>query len=144
MNILVVDDDAMVLESCRRILGAEGMRVDSAPDAAGALDLVNDTDRPFDLIITDIKMPGQDGFSLLSKVRELRPGLAVLVMTGYLVGEIRRQGQTLGANCLAKPFTPDELITAVRSAVAAAAAKRSIRQFAGTISNPNNEETPNG
>ena len=116
MNILVVDDDAMVLESCRRILSDAGMTVETAADALAALGLLEKGQR-FDLMVTDIKMPGQDGFSLLAKVKACHPGLAVLIMTGYLVGDIRRQAQRLGASCLSKPFTPDELVDAVAATV---------------------------
>ena len=116
MNILVVDDDLMVLESCRRILSSEGMTVESVSDVPGALELLSVSDSRFDLMITDVKMPGQDGLSLLTRVRQRHPALCVLLMTGYLVPEIRRQGQLLGAFCLSKPFTPDELIAAVTAA----------------------------
>jgi DNA-binding response OmpR family regulator len=112
MKILIVDDDPIVIQSCRRILEAEGHTVLTAgtvADGEKQLDL-----QAFDLMVTDIKMPGQDGFEMIRRAGKLRPGMPVLVMTGYLMpeteGEIRRLG--VGTH-IAKPFTPAEFLAAV-------------------------------
>ena len=116
-KILVVDDDPIVLESCKRILQSEGYMVVCVPSADDALD--NLERGPFDLMVTDIKMPEQDGFYLLRKIREKWPSdrfleLPVLVMTGYPTQETLRELKKSGASqFIPKPFTPDELLAAV-------------------------------
>lgn len=117
-KILVVDDDPIVLESCRRILEPEEYSVVCVPSADDAFD--NLEMGYFDLMIMDIKMPQQDGFYLLGKVKEKWPldrflELPVLVMTGYPTPETLRELQKSGARqFIPKPFTPDELLAAVQ------------------------------
>ena len=116
-KILVVDDDPFVLQSCRRILEAEGYKVTAVPNAKEAIETLELNYA--DLMITDIKMPEQDGFYLLGKIREnwpldRWPELPVLVMTGYPTPETLRQLKKSGVRkFIPKPFTPDELIAAV-------------------------------
>ncbi|PIE66640.1 MAG: response regulator [Deltaproteobacteria bacterium] len=113
MRILIVDDDAMVVRSCRRILELEGVEIQSADNVEDGLTIL--TAGEVDLMLTDIKMPGQDGFELIKQARKIQPELPILMMTGYLTAETIEAGQRAGAdNCIAKPFTPDELIQAVR------------------------------
>ena len=117
-KILVVDDDPIVLESCRRILESEEYLVVCVPSADDAFD--NLEMGYFDLMIMDIKMPQQDGFYLLGKVKEKWPldrflELPVLVMTGYPTQETLRELKKSGVRqFIPKPFTPDELSAAVR------------------------------
>jgi DNA-binding response OmpR family regulator len=112
MNILIVDDDPIVIQSCRRILEAEGHTVLTAgtvSDGEKQLDL-----QAFDLMVTDIKMPGQDGFEMIRRAVKLRPGMPVLVMTGYLMTETEDEIRRLGVGShIAKPFTPAEFLAAV-------------------------------
>ncbi len=116
MHVLIVDDDPMVAESCRRILGAEEIRVTVAGSVAEAKAALA-SDDSFDLMLTDIKMPKSDGFQLVEMVREKYPDLRILIMTGYLTPETTRRGRTIGAyGFVEKPFTPDELIAAVQNA----------------------------
>jgi DNA-binding NtrC family response regulator len=117
-KILVVDDDPLVLESCRRILESEEYLVVCALSANDAFDNL-EMDH-FDLMIMDIKMPRQDGFYLLGKVKEKWPvdrfrELPVLVMTGYPTQETLRELKKGGIHhFIPKPFTPDELLAAVQ------------------------------
>lgn len=113
MRILIVDDDAVVAQSCRRILEAEGLDVDVAGSVDAGEKLL--TASHFDLMLTDIKMPGRDGFAMISHAGKIRPDMPVLVMTGYLTPETIDQVRRCGADSyIAKPFTPDELFEAVR------------------------------
>ena len=112
-RILIVDDETIVAESCRRILAAEGLTVTVSHDAASALQTLSETG-PFDLMICDIKMPGRDGFQLIRDVRRRCGSMAFLVMTGYLTAETVAAGKSSGAEgFVAKPFTPEELLAAV-------------------------------
>lgn len=113
MNILIVDDDPIVVESCRRILEPEGITVCKAGNATQAMEIL-DQGKTFDLILTDIKMPGKDGFQLLAHIRNTVPAMPILMMTGYLTPETVEKGRSGGAEgFIAKPFTPEELIKAV-------------------------------
>ena len=115
MRVLIVDDDPMVVESCRRILVAEGIELTVAGSADYAESILI-AEAPFDLMLTDIKMPKQDGFHLIAQARGAHPDLRVLMMTGYLTPETVKRGRQCGANgFIAKPFTPDELVAAVRN-----------------------------
>ncbi|WP_300669908.1 response regulator [Desulfoluna sp.] len=117
MKILIVDDDAIVLESCRRVLESEGMAVRLAGDVDEALSVMA-VEASFDLILTDIKMPGNDGFQLIRLVRGSSPESAILMMTGYLIPASVQKGTQRGADgFIAKPFTPEELISSVYGAI---------------------------
>ena len=116
-RVLVVDDDPIVLQSCKRILESEGHMVICVPDAEEAC--VKLERHPFDLMVVDIKMPERDGFYLLEKIRGRRfPGPLVeppvLVMTGYPTHEtLGRLQKSRVRHFIPKPFTPDELLTAI-------------------------------
>ena len=89
------------------------MDVQSADTVEAGLSILGA--EPVDLLLTDIKMPGQDGFALIKQARKMRPAMPILMMTGYLTAETIEAGQRAGAdNCIAKPFTPEELIQAVQ------------------------------
>jgi DNA-binding response OmpR family regulator len=115
MDILVVDDDEVVLRSCSRILSGEGHTVRLAHNAAEGLDALNTGS--FDLIIVDIKMPEEDGISLINKSRRGGIETPILVMSGYPTEETIESSLASGAQgFIPKPFTPDELIGGVREA----------------------------
>ena len=111
-RILVVDDSPDTLELIKRILAAQGYRVFAASGVAEALDLVGTAQ--LDLIITDIKMPGADGFELLRHVKENYKDIGVLLVTGFPALEDAVKGIKIGAEeYLVKPFTNAELLTVV-------------------------------
>lgn len=99
-NILVVDDDAHLLSLLVDTLTSIGYRVTGAPGGIEALEKLNSG--KFDLMITDIKMPGVDGITLLKKVRRHFPKLPVLFITGVASDDII--GRASPDGFLAKPF----------------------------------------
>jgi DNA-binding NtrC family response regulator len=116
-TILVVDDDPVVLSSCKRILEAEGFQTVLTPSVQEALKRLEE--KNFDLLLVDVIMPEYDGMYLIGNVRENRPDLPILVMSGYPTPETISSGLQMGAtHFIAKPFTPDELIKMVRKALA--------------------------
>ena len=116
MRILVVDDDPIVLDSCRRILEAEGFDVQAVSSADNALETVKNNG--FDLLLIDVKMPGHDGMYLMREVKERWPEIPVIVMSGYPTPETITDGITMGAaKFIAKPFTPDELLEMVHEII---------------------------
>jgi len=114
-KILIVDDDRVVLASCKRILEAEGYAVSLTSSVKEALQMLEE--KNFDLILVDVIMPEYDGMYLIGNVRENLPHLPILVMSGYPTPETISSGMRMGAtHFIAKPFTPDELIAAVHKA----------------------------
>jgi|GEM_PF-86697 len=107
-SILVVDDELAVCRSCERILALEGHQVDSAQNAQAALDSIKTKD--YQVVITDLKMPGIDGMSLLEKVKNQYNKVDVIMITGYASVDTAVLAMRLGAfDYVPKPFTPDEL-----------------------------------
>ena len=116
MKILIVDDDAIVIQSCVRILKMEGIETQVANTVVEGEKLLSAVEDscPFGLILTDVKIPGHDGFEMIRRARKIRPDIPVLMMTGYLTKKTMDKGRRYGAdNYIAKPFTPDELVDAV-------------------------------
>lgn len=114
MKILVVDDEPIVLKSCRLVLEADGFTVLTADTVREALTVL-DREAP-ELLLVDVKMPVLDGMYFLRQVRERQPGLPVIVMSGYSTRETIREALQMGAAIfIAKPFTPDELAATVRT-----------------------------
>jgi DNA-binding response OmpR family regulator len=113
MKVLVVDDDAIVIKSCTRILESEGYTVFTVPGADEALELLRKAS--FDLLLIDVKMPKRDGLFLMKEIRKSWVDVPVIVMSGYptpeTVADVLKSGAT---QFIPKPFRPDELINAIR------------------------------
>jgi DNA-binding response OmpR family regulator len=120
-KILVVDDDKIILESCKRILENEGFKVFLVESAQEAIDLL-EVDY-FDILIIDVKMPAQNGMYLLEQIKRKWPldtwrELPVVVMSGYPTPKTITDGLDRGAtDFIPKPFTPDELVASVNKAI---------------------------
>jgi two-component system NtrC family response regulator len=115
-DILVVDDD----ESLRRVLeynlAQEGYAVATADSGEAALALFEKN--RFDLVVTDIKMPGMDGMDLLRRVKEVSPDTQVIVITAFGTIEMAVEAMKAGAfEYISKPFNRDELKLTVRKAL---------------------------
>jgi DNA-binding NtrC family response regulator len=114
VRILVVDDDSIVLESCKRIFESADIDAVLVGSAKEALDILSRQE--FDLMLVDVIMPEYDGILLMGTVREQKPDMPIIVMTGYSTPEVMTRGRHAGATYfIAKPFDPDELIEAVRA-----------------------------
>jgi len=115
-KILVVDDEESICKSVRKILSRKGYEVADALNVADAVKKMQNT--PFDLVITDLMMPKTSGLELLEIVRDHYPELDVVMITGYASIESAVKAVKLGAaGYLAKPFTPDELMTVTEKAL---------------------------
>ncbi|MBF0458539.1 MAG: response regulator [Nitrospirae bacterium] len=109
-KVLVIDDEFIVRVSCQRVLETDGYTVVLSSNAIDGLKLIED--EGFDLVITDLIMPGMDGFELLKLVRDRWPSLKVVVMTGYGTTEAADKSLELGADgFIKKPFLPEELLS---------------------------------
>jgi len=111
--ILVVDDETHILTILRRTLEMEGFRVHTTGEAEEALDLLDQ--KPFDLVVTDIMMPGMDGFTLCKNIREFSQ-IPVILLTAKDSEEDILKGFSLGADdYISKPFSRKELSARVKA-----------------------------
>lgn len=121
--VLVVDDDEVMLDSCRRILERRGYVVETEIDGLRGRERA--LQGAFDVVLLDVRMPQIDGLDLLSDLRAQRTDLEVIVITGYSTIDSAVKAVKLGAfDYLPKPFTPDELRARVDGALAARAERR--------------------
>ena len=81
-RILIVDDELSMRDFLKILFESEGYEVTVVPDAATALDLAVNND-PFDLVMTDIRMPGMNGLELLTELKQRFPDLPVVMLTAY-------------------------------------------------------------
>ncbi len=113
-TILLVEDETAVREVTREALEMGGYRVLEASGAQQAIQISNDRSVNINLLLTDVVMPGMSGPDLARQLRQSRPGLVTLFMTGYAENEILRTAAS-GAlhNHIQKPFTVNGLLSRV-------------------------------
>ncbi|MCK5310977.1 MAG: response regulator, partial [Desulfobacteraceae bacterium] len=111
-NILVVDDELSLRDSLKEWLEQEDFSVDMAASGADALDKLSQ--KSYQLMLTDIKMPKMSGVELLKKAKTAYPDLSVVMMTAYATVETAVEAMKIGAlDYLIKPFDPDTLVPMV-------------------------------
>lgn len=116
LRILLVDDDPMVCRVVQRAIeGWYGSAVVVAHDGDGALSALAES--PFDLVVTDLKMPGPNGVEVARAARSAERAAAVVVMTGYAIERDEADIAACGAVLLRKPFDARELRIAVQRAL---------------------------
>lgn len=112
-RILVVDDEASIRDLCARVLERAGFVVAAASSGEEAVSILNE--EPFDLVISDIRMPGLSGLEVLEAAKHLHPGIRVVLITGFGTAQTLERARQSGADrILTKPFNPMELLGAVR------------------------------
>jgi DNA-binding NtrC family response regulator len=115
-RILIVEDEATLRESLKRVFSREGYEVEAAGEAESALKILET--RAYDLIITDIILPGMDGIELLRRCRELNSEQLFIVMTAYAAVETAVDALRGGAyDYVIKPLLHDEIKRVVRNAL---------------------------
>jgi len=121
-KILVVDDEENVCHSIKKVLSRRGYEVSQALTVEDAVSLIKEMS--FDLVITDMMIPGTSGLELLQIIRDHYPELEVIMITGHASIESAVKATKLGASAyLPKPFTPDELTKITESSLAGKALK---------------------
>ncbi len=115
-NVLVVDDEKTVCNSCKKILSREGYNVDVALSGDEALKKVKGN--RFDAVIADWKMPQIDGIEIARRIKKENPDTAVIMITGYPSVESSIKAMRSGvSDYVPKPFTPEELSDAMMRAL---------------------------
>ena len=133
-QILVVDDDAKILQVCATFLEKVGHDVTAVDGAAKALRAVQKKD--YDIVLTDIRMPGVTGDVLIKQLAQAQPDLATIIMTGYPTMELAIDAVGKGVyEFVTKPFKLQELSDVVERALErrAEAILRQQRRFAASL-----------
>jgi two-component system cell cycle sensor histidine kinase/response regulator CckA len=118
-TILIVEDEAEVLDVVSHILKSAGYRVLEAQSGDAALQLTRDQITAIDLVLTDIILPGICGGELARRLKELKPGIRVLFMSGYTKYTVVGPGNLESVDSFIwKPFPPGELLKKVRDLLA--------------------------
>jgi two-component system sensor histidine kinase/response regulator len=117
-KLLFIDDEDIVLRSSRRIFERSGYEIDTAPSGDEGLEMARAGN--YDVVVTDLKMPGLGGMDVLKALRKEKPDVVVVIFTGYANVETAREALKNGAfDYVPKPFTPEELRSVVANAIEA-------------------------
>ena len=113
--ILFIDDEDIVLKSSRRIFAGSDYEIETA--SSGEEGLAKARTGGYDVVVTDLKMPGLGGMEILKTLRQERPETTVIIFTGYSSVDTAREALKNGAfDYIPKPFTPEELRSVVANA----------------------------
>lgn len=116
-NILLIDDDKLILKSITRLLTAQGYSVEVTESGQEALERVQA--KRFDLVISDVRMPGMDGIETIRRIRDItnklnQPPIPEIIITGFIDVEAQKQAQDLGIiDFIHKPFATIDFIEAI-------------------------------
>jgi len=128
-HILLVDDDTALLQALPHMvaLRIHGVQVDTSDSAPEALELIQEHD--YDVIVSDIKMPGMDGLELLTKIQELRPDVPTLLITGHADQGLVTQALRGGAyDFIQKPIERVYFVAALHRAIQARQLRRQVQE----------------
>ena len=115
LAVLIVDDDAGMARTTGLILSHKGYTVAIARDGREAIEQIKQ--RPFDVVLLDIKMPIMDGVETHRKIKQVRPNAVVVMMTGYAVEDLVQQALDDGAHgILYKPLDIDKALAIIAEA----------------------------
>lgn len=115
IKVLLADDDVQIQKDISEILKEEGYEVSAVGNGAEALEVM-EREGAFDLVLTDLMMPGMDGLELLKKIKEIQPNSTVIMLTAHASMEKSIEALRCGAkDFLVKPFKIDEFIVTIQS-----------------------------
>lgn len=129
-KILLIDDDVLILKTIRKLLSLEGYEIFECKNAEESLALIKK--KTFDLVITDIRMPGLNGIQMLEKMRgdQQNQNLPVILITGYASEDAPLEAFRLSADdYILKPFNSDQLLASVRRIFKSSPDERSNKKF---------------
>jgi len=108
LNVLIVDDEEIVCKRLKPAIEKMGCDVEAYLNPVEALKRIDE--KPFDIVITDVRMDEVDGIQILEHTKQKYPSTAVIVITGYAMVPLARDAMTKGAfDFISKPFKPDDL-----------------------------------
>ena len=135
LQVLVIDDDAVVGRSFDRVLSDKGYQVSTALSGEEALNSMNDTD--FDVVFTDIKMPGMDGLEVAERIKARCPWTPVVVITGYGTQDNEDRASVLGVSgFVRKPLTPEIIESVTLKALNETEERPAFEETAETLAEP--------
>jgi DNA-binding NtrC family response regulator len=121
-RLLVVDDEPIVGKRLKQVFDKIGFAIETYTDSAAALAAM--AEKPFDIVVTDLKMEGIDGIEVLKRVRAMNPETRVIIITGYASPDTAELAEQEGVFAfLAKPFRLDELKQVIYRAIESGRAK---------------------
>ncbi|MBN1918678.1 MAG: sigma-54-dependent Fis family transcriptional regulator [Verrucomicrobia bacterium] len=131
-HVLVIDDDAQMLELMRKVLGDYGCRVSARASAVAALKLLDED--PADIVLSDVRMPGMDGMELLDRVKRLSPETIFILMTAFgsidaAVAAVKRGAE----DYITKPFRMDEMLVVLERSLEHRAMYRELESLRGEV-----------
>ena len=119
-RILIAEDDISMLGFLKVALEKAGHTVIDETNGADALETLKNTNETFDLILTDIVMPGMDGIELSQEATKIQPDIKVMFITGFSAVAVGRDGiEEEKAKVLSKPFHLNDLVEQVETLLAA-------------------------
>jgi formate/nitrite transporter len=114
-RMLVIDDDGVVLDACRKVFESEGFEVTATSDPRQGLDLA--AQKSFDVVLCDWQMPGFDGMDVVERLDVICPQSVVVMISGYpSVGRATDAMKRGAMDFVSKPFTPEEILEVVKKA----------------------------
>lgn len=118
-RVLAIDDEQVVLDSIAKVLREANYDVKTTQ--SGAEGIVYAVNEPFDVVLTDIRMPDTDGFKVIRDIRRAGKPVPIIMITGYASVSSSVQAMKLGASdYIEKPFTPDQLLRIIETTIAKA------------------------
>ena len=115
-SVLLVDDEALFLDTMAKVLGRHGLGVYTAPSGEEALRVIQEMDP--DAVVLDVKMPGLDGLAALKEIKRLRPLTPVILLTGHGTVEAGHEALRLGAfDFQTKPASVSKLLETIEEAL---------------------------
>jgi len=137
-KILVVDDEQRICRLLSELLTREGHEVETAPGAQEALTLL--ANGPYEMVISDLRMPGMDGFELIERIKKEHPETATIMITAYATIETAVQALRHGADdYVTKPFDINELNKVVGRTLEARRLARQNKELADKLKQANRE-----
>ncbi len=113
VNILVIDDEAVIRDGCTKILTKAGWCVETAEDGISGIELIKQ--HGYDILLLDLMMPGMNGLEVIQEVNKITSDIYIIVITGYATIETAVEAMKRGAyDYIPKPFTPDQLRVVVK------------------------------
>jgi DNA-binding NtrC family response regulator len=114
IKILIVDDERIIRDFLARLLKLQNIQTEEVENGFKAIEAINRED--FDIVFIDVRMPGMDGLQTFRRLKEIKPALKYVMMTGYAVDNLLEQAQKEGAiSSLRKPFDINEIVTIIKA-----------------------------